>query len=135
MSKLAMYVMEHAVRGACTCGKCIDAPANPKEHQPNGHTVSLTFFKVAALNARKDELLELVRKEYPALLDGQEHNYLEMGAKLGDQGIALMLIGLGHVIGAWQVLCPETIMPFLPDDLKMQMAGSGMVALQAKVGA
>lgn len=132
MSKLVEYVQEHVVRGECTCGRCVDAPPNPEQHQPNGHTINLTFFKVAAKDADKDEFLKLVKAEFPKYLDGQEHGYMEIGADLGDQGIALMMIGLGHLLGAWNVLCPETMMPMLPNELKQQMAEMGMVCLQAK---
>lgn len=131
MTELANYVMEHAVRGVCQCGKCLDAPANPEEHQPNGHTVSLTFFDIAQKDADKEDMKVLVEREFPDWLDGQEHSYLEVGAQIGDQGLALMTIGLGHLVGLWEALSPDTLMPDLPSDLKMQMAGSGMVTLKA----
>ena len=129
--QLIDYVSAYAVRGACTCGKCCDAPENPEEKQPEGHTVDLTFFKVAAKGGYKDEFLSLVRAEHPDWLDGKEHSYLQVGGDMGDQGIALMTIGLGHLLGAWKALSPETMMPFLPPDLKQQMAGGGMVSLQS----
>jgi len=129
--KLVEYVQEHAVRGECTCGHCVDAPENPEHHQPAGDTVDLTFFRVAAKDADKDVFLNLVKEEFPKYLDGEEHNYLEVGGDLGDQGVALMMIGLGHLLKVWSVLCPETLMPFLPSELKQQMAGMGMVSLQA----
>lgn len=132
------YVMKYAVRGACTCGRCIDAPENPEKHQPTEdidprirHTVNLTFFKVtSAPGADADTFRSLVQQEHPEWLDGQEHNYLQVGGDVGDQGLALMCIGLGHVLGVWNALAPETMMPYLPDDLKQQMAGMGMIALQ-----
>ncbi len=124
------YVAAMAQRGACTCGRCCDAPKNPEEEQPAGHTIDLTFFKVAAHpDARKEVLKELTREEFPQYFDGKEHNYLEIGADLGDQGLALMFIGLGHLLGCWKALCPETIMPSLSQEMKTQMAGAGMVSL------
>jgi len=125
------YVLTYAVRGVCTCGKCCDAPDNPEEKQPEGHTVDLTFFKVATKGGNKDEFLSLVKAEHPDWLDGKEHNYLQVGGDMGDQDIALMTIGLGHLLGAWKALSPETMMPFLSPDLKQQMAGGGMVSLQS----
>jgi len=125
------YVSAYAERGACTCGKCYDAPENPKEKQPEGHTIDLTFFKVAAKGGDKDEFLSLVRTEHPDWLDGKEHSYLQVGGDMGDQGIALMTIGLGHPLGAWKALSPETMMPSLPEDIKKRMAGAGMVSLQS----
>lgn len=128
---LVDYVLAHSIRGTCTCGKCCDAPKNPKEKQPNGHTVNLTFFKVAAKGGEKDEFISLVKKEHPGYLDGKEHSYLQIGGDMGDQGIALMTIGLGHLLGVWKAMSPDTVMPFLPEGLKQQMAGRGMVSLQA----
>ena len=128
---LAKYVMKHTIRGACTCGKCFDAPKNPEEKQPIGHTVNLTFFKVAMNGGDKDEFLTLVSQEYPNWLDGKEHSYIQVGSEIGDQGIALLTIGLGHLLGVWKALTPDTMMSFLPEDLKQQMAGQGYVSLQS----
>ena len=127
---LADYVLAHTERGACTCGKCFDASYNPEAEQPTGHTVNLTFFKVAAMGADSKKFLSLVQQEYPDWLDGKEHSYLEVGGDMGDQGIALMTIGLGHLLGVWKALTPDTIMPFMPEDLKKKMAGQGFVSLQ-----
>lgn len=132
--KLVEYVLAHALRGACTCGKCIDAPPAPELNQPGGHTVDLTFFKVAANGGSKEELLALVEQEFPHWLDGKEHSYIELGAELGDQGLALETIGLGHLLGLWTALSPDTMMPFLPAETKQMMAGNGLVALQSKGG-
>lgn len=127
---LSDYVMAFAIKGACTCGRCCDAPQDAEEKQPTGHTIDLTFFKVAAKDGASAEVFrKMVEQEFPHWLDGKEHNYLECGADIGDQGIALMTFGLGHILGVWEVLAPETIMPFLPDDLKKAMAGRGMVAI------
>lgn len=131
--KLIDYVNAFAIRGACTCGRCIDTPLNPEEHQPDGHTIDLTFFKVAAKEgAKKEDFLHLVEQEFPHWLDGKEHNYLQCGGDIGDQGICLMAFGLGHLLGAWKCLCPETMMPFLDSELKQAMAGRGMIAINAQ---
>lgn len=127
---LINYVLKNASRGPCTCGKCLNAPNNPQDKQPGGHTVDLTFFKVSKLSGNKDKFLKLAKEEYPHWFDGNEHDYIEVGADMGDQGIAFMTIGLGHLLGVWKALSPEIIMPFLDDDLKMKMAGMGMVSLQ-----
>ena len=126
------YVLANTTRGACTCGKCADAPDNPKGKQPIGHTVNLTFFKVAATGGDKEEFLSLVRCEHPEWLDGKEHSYFTVGADVGDQGLALMTIGLGHLLGAWEALSPDTMLAFLPEALKQQMAGQGLVSLRYK---
>ena len=124
------YVMKFAERGACTCGKCIDAPENPEKNQPTEHTVNLTFFQVKSNGGDKDEFLSIVKSEFPHWLDGKEHNYIQMGGDIGDQTIALMRIGLGHLLGAWEALSPDTIIPFLDEEFKKQMADMGMVAMK-----
>jgi hypothetical protein len=35
-------------------------------------------------------------------------SYIELGAALGDQGLALRLLGLGQVIDLWRVITPAT---------------------------
>lgn len=126
------YVARHAVRGACQCGKCSDAPANPEQDQPGGHTADMVFFKVAAQGEpNADEFRRLVQAEHPRWLDGKEHSYLETGGDMGDQGIALMAMGLGEVLGVWRVLSPRLFGLSSDDPLAKQMAGSGMVTIQA----
>jgi len=131
MSALSDYVLTFTERGACCCGKCFDAPQNPEQKQPNGHTVNLTFFEVSAKGGNKEDFLSLVRAEHPEWLDGKEHSYINVGGEMGDQGLALMTIGLGHILGAWKALSPDTLIPSLPIDVKKQMAGAGMVNLQS----
>lgn len=140
MEQLREYVMVQAVRGACQCGKCADAPANPEQKQPVGHTADMIFFKVAAQpTAKADELKRLVQASQQGsfcnvdLFDGKEHNYLELGGWIGDQGLALMLMGLGTVLGLWRLLSPVTMLNFKSDDpMTMQMAGMGFLAVQVK---
>lgn len=134
MQRLREYIRAYAIRGACTCGLCYGGPENPEQHQPEGHTVDLTFFKVAAANGADANVFRaLVQEALPECFDGQEHNYIELGAKLGDQGCALSMIGVGHVLGIWSALSPETVLGAIVDEkLKRDMAGMGMVALLAK---
>lgn len=137
MDKLREYVNKNTERGACKCGKCFDGQPNPENDQPKGHTADLVFFQVAALpEASKDEFLALVKESKAGefcdvnLLDGKEHGYFELGGWIGDQGTALMLMGLGAVLGAWKLMTPK-MLPGLPDALVNQMAGSGMITIQA----
>jgi len=126
---VADYVMQHAIRGACQCGRCFDAVANPKDRQPTGHTADLVFFKVAQKDGDAVEFKRLVTDGFPHWLDGKEHSYLETGADIGDQGVAMMAMGLGSILGTWKLLTPA-LLP-LSDDLKMQMAGAGYISIQA----
>jgi hypothetical protein len=95
---LSEYVSTFAVRGACTCGRCIDAGDAPETRQPNGHTADVYFFKVAAADGANREALLAAIEEHKGEfcecnpMDGSEHNYMELGGWVGDQGLALMLI-------------------------------------------
>lgn len=133
---LADYILTHTERGECTCGRCQPVPADPGP-KTNRHTADLIFFKVCTKNnPTADELRALVtahQGEYGPcdLFDGKEHSYLEIGGFVGDQGVALMLMGLGSLLGLWQLLTPNTIMPYLPEETKMHMAGVGLITILA----
>lgn len=139
MTNLIEYIRAFAERGACRCGKCVDAPANPDAEQPQGHTANVEFFEVSAREGADAEALRSLVVENKKgvftdvdLFDGKEHNYIEIGGWVGDQGFALMLMGLGARLGLWQLLTPSSMMGALvPKDLAMQMAGAGMVAIQS----
>lgn len=127
--KLWEYVQANAIRGACTCGMCIDAPEDPDKHQPGGHTIDMAFFKVARTeDADAKTFQALVETEFPHWLDGNEYGYQQVGAEMGDQGIAIMTIALGDLLGVWRAITPERI--GAPPDLALNMAGMGMLALQ-----
>lgn len=140
MIELVKYVRANVERGACKCGKCVDAPADPEKHQPTGHTVDMIFFEVSAKPTASAEKLRELVKAVPVgefcnvdLFDGEEHNYMELGGWLGDQGTALMLMGLGTSLGLWSLLSPVTMLHLKSDDpLTKQMAGAGMISVQAK---
>lgn len=137
MQELQEYVMKNAVRGDCVCGKCADAVKNPK--QPQGHTADMIFFKVSAgPDANADRLRELIKANVRGsfcdvdLFDGEEHSYLEVGGWIGDQGAALMLMGLGSILGLWKLLTPYTVLGSkLPKEVAMQAAGAGYVSIKA----
>ena len=64
--------------------------------------------------------------------DGEEHSYIELGAWVGDQGMALSLIGLGAALGVWKLLTPKTVLgDMCPPGMAQQLAGMGMVSMQA----
>lgn len=136
MNDLIAYIFKHTQRGPCQCGRCLDVPAGAV--QPTGHTADLIFFKVAALDANADELRRLIearrKGEFADVnpLDGLEHNYMELGAWIGDQGTALQLMGLGSLVGLWKLLTPRVVFAdAITDRQAMQMAGAGMVSIQA----
>ena len=99
----------------------------------------VVFFKVKAINdANSTDLIAAIRAHVGKFcecnpLDGKEHNYLELGGWIGDQGLALRLIGLGADLGAWDLLTPRTVLGDAVDsELAQQLAGMGMVSMQVK---
>jgi hypothetical protein len=133
MTDLIQFVSEHAIRGTCECGKCIDAPT--ESQQPEGHTSDLVFFKVAAKGDPSPAILrQLVIDAKRGCFndmdpfDGEEHSYIEVGGWVGDQGMALTLMGLGEILGLWNLMTPKKL-PGLPDVLIQQMAGAGMITI------
>lgn len=136
MDNLISYIEKHVNRGDCVCGQCIDHNDAPK--QSAGHTADVCFFKVSAKDAPvADDLSALIRSHRGEfcevdLLDGKEHSYLELGGWIGDQGAALMLMGLGELLGLWKLLTPRSVLgATVDDDLVMQMAGAGFITIKA----
>lgn len=138
MINLTLYVANHTDRGECKCGKCFDTGSKP---DPQGHTVDMVFFLVSKLGA---PTLEEFKKQTSAWkgvyvdydpFDGQEHNYIDLGAWIGDQALALQYMALGTLLGGFELLTPKTVLG-LEGRPAMQMAMMGMVSIQAKnVGA
>ena len=137
MKELVDYIIKFAERGPCQCGKCSDAVPNPETKQPAGHTADLVFFKVSAKPGADAETLKRLVRENKAgayadvdLFDGVEHGYRELGGWIGDQGLALTLMGLGNVLGLWELLTPSKLP--IPPELRLRMAESGMLSVIAK---
>lgn len=111
--------------------------ANAIQCSPDGSDADVIFFGVKrGPNATADGLKDVLANHKGEFcdcnpLDGKEHTYLELGGWVGDQGLALMLIGLGAALGVWKLLTPKTMFgDMVPPDLVRQMAGAGMVAAQ-----
>jgi hypothetical protein len=133
------FVIEHTSRGECSCGKCFDVG---NKSDLVGHTADMVFFKVAAIgNPSVEEFRRLTaenRGEFSQCnpFDGKEHNYLELGAWIGDQGIAMQYMALGSLLGVFKLLTPITMLKLPANDLLVnllvkQMAGMGMISVQA----
>ncbi len=133
---LIEFVNAHTDRGECRCGKCFDRGMQP---DPTGHVADMVFFPVAAVDSPDRAEFERLIRETPGEfckcnpLDGQEHGYIELGGWLGDQGLALKFMGLGSLLGVFMLLTPK--MMGVSEDLAMQMAGMGLVTVQAKTEA
>lgn len=112
MEELHRFIADYGERGACRCGRCADAGPDPGSRQPVGeHTANVLFFVVAARpGTDAEKLRELIKANVSGnhcnvdLFDGLPHDYTELGAWIGDQGCALMLMGLGSVLGLWSLL-------------------------------
>jgi len=109
MASLVDYVLRHTERGECNCGRCLDRGDKP---DPDGHTVDLGFFKVAANP-----------------LDGGEHNYMQLGGWIGDQGLAMQYMGLGVLLGVFKLLSPSMLGITSDDPMFMQMIGAGFLSI------
>jgi len=128
---VAEYVSQHTERGSCQCGLCFDAPDEPTK--PAGHTISVEFFDVSQQGADRDEYLDLVRQEFPHWLDGAEHSYLETGADIGDQGLAMQAMALGQLLDAWKLMTPSKMLGAAIDKkIAMTMAGNGYITIRYK---
>jgi len=119
---LVTYVMDH------TCGT-------------EDEGADVIFFKVKPIeNPSKVALYELIKATNGEFcecnpFDGKEHNYLELGGWLGDQGVALRFMGLGAELGMWDLLTPRSLFGnVLSEDMVKQMAGAGMIAIQYREG-
>ena len=134
MSDLSRYVLLHTERGECRCGKCLDRGDRP---DPPGHTADLGFFKVAAREAPdRDTFLQLTRAHTFTYvecnpLDGRDHSYIELGAWIGDQGVAMLFMGLGELLGVFQLLTPAILGMESTDPLFKQMLEAGWLSIQA----
>lgn len=134
MTPLVDYVLRHTERGECKCGQCLDRGDNP---DPDGHTVDLGFFKVAAKdNPDKETFLRLTSEHLGEFghcdpFDGSEHNYMELGGWIGDQGIAMQYMGLGVLLGIFNLLSPAMLGITSDDPMFKQMLGAGFLSIQA----
>ena len=125
------FVYAAAVRGACRCGRCVDAPSNAENKQPDGHTANVHFFEVALSDPNTDKkTLASGLRSLLALYPQPERlaaglSYIELDAVVGDQGMALTLIGLGELVGLWQAITPELL--GFTGEQAAKMAGRGLV--------
>lgn len=108
---------------------------------PAASCADLCFFKVVLRGAPSaPALARLIRERLPngykvSLFDGQEHNYLELGAWLDSQELALRLMGMGALLEMWKLLTPKTVLgDIATPELVDNMAGAGMLSIIAPRG-
>ena len=124
MQELIQYVVDHTERGECQCGRCLDK--GPDRAAPE-HSVNVHFFWVSVKgDPKQEDLRRLLERDYPDLgrLRGGP-SYIELGGVLGDQGVALCLIGLGKLVGLWKAVTPEKL--GFSGAQAGQLAGQGFV--------
>ena len=143
MDDIAKYVIQHCIRGTCTCGRCINAST---KFQPNGHTSDVQFFKVVLKNYKltaedkeiiKNNFIQLAKSHKGIysdinIFDGDEHNFIDIGRWIGDQSLALMLMGMGELLGIWKVATPNRIAPDFSEETRNMLAGAGYISIQYK---
>jgi hypothetical protein len=144
MGSLVEYVFENCIRGTCICGKCEDTSA--KKFQPDGNIVDVQFFKVALKNSKlthtdkevmKNNFIELIKNHKGIyreidLFDGNEHNVIDIGRWIGNQGVALELMGMGELLGIWKVATPNRIAPDFSEETRNMLAEAGYISIQYK---
>lgn len=91
----------------------------------NGMPEQSTF--LALIGENKSGFMESVDA-----LDGKEHSFIELGAWLGSQGLAMAFMAIGVHLKVFSLLSPSTLFPGLPDDVAHAMAGSGLVSIVHK---
>ena len=142
MGDLTKYIIDHCIRGTCMCGKCADVPA--KKFQPDGHTVDVQFFKVALKNSHlTDADKEIMNNDFVRLIknhkgiyndidifDGDEYNFVDIGAWIGNQGMALELMGMGELLGLWKVVTPNRLAPDFSEYTRSMLAGAGYISIK-----
>lgn len=142
MGNLTEYIVENCIRGSCTCGRCTGSPA--KKFQPDGHTADVQFFKVALKDSRSTDIdKEVIKKNFIQLIkshkgvyseidlfDGNEHNFVEIGGWIGNQGVALELMGMGELLGIWKVATPDRLAPDFSEETRKMLAGAGYISIK-----
>lgn len=130
MGSIAEYVQLHTRRGECKCGLCCDRGDAP---DPSGHTVDMVFFKVAVENEPTADEFKALTKAHAGdfancdPLDRKEHGYMELGAWIGDQGLAMLYMALGVALGVFKLFSPRML--GLDDETAMMMAQNGMLSV------
>ena len=108
-----------------------------------GDFVDVHYIRLEVFSGDAEELRKLIeatggKGEFcdANLLDGNEHGYMEIGGWIGDQTLALALMGLGAKLGLWRLITPKDILKLagLEGDKEMAdaMAGRGLVTIKAQ---
>lgn len=105
-----IHKLDKIIRDCLWAGEKIATTQNP----PPGMKLVNVHFHVVAVNEiacrrARNELIDLL-SEYPEperLKSGP--SYTEIGAAIGDEMMALMLMAIGEGAGLWEVMTPKTL--------------------------
>jgi hypothetical protein len=112
--------------------RTVEIMAMPPESEVHDREkVDVVFFTVGvdkAVAERRRPELEAVLAEYPEpdrLIQGP--SFIEVGAVVGDQEMALRLFGLGKALGMWDVITPAVM--GMTGEAARQIAASGFLMM------
>lgn len=98
----------------------------------------LVFFRVSLKNNADAEVFKNLIENHQGefcecnLFDGNEHNYIEIGGWIGDQGLALQMMGLGKLLGLWNLYTPCNMLKLSSEDeMAVRLAEQGMITIKA----
>lgn len=103
-----------------------DAPLIEAEELVDMHFFTVAVDRTIAEGERGALIAALATYDDPERLAGGP-SYIEAGAVIGDQGIALRLYALGKVLGLWEVITPGTM--GITGNIAHEMAGMGFVMM------
>lgn len=122
------YILGYSERRACTCNACFGS--NPDSEAR--HFTLNGFFPVKIVgNPTKEKFTQLAEAAgvWPY---NTEMSYIQMGAELGDQGLALQAMAMGDLLKAWVMMTPRRILGnLINEQTEKSMLGMGMVTVKA----
>lgn len=105
------------------------------QREPEDGYTDVAFMSVKAKpEATAEEYKQLLDDVLPPLglnlFDHNEHSYIEIGGVVGDQGLALRLMGMGTELKLWELLTPKTMLKIDNNsEVAQKMAGMGMLSI------
>lgn len=143
MGDLIEYIVEHCVRGTCTCEKCMDV--SDEKIEQDVHTADIQFFKVTLKNSHcmshieknavKDNFIRFINNHKGVhkdidIFDGKEHDFIEIGAWIGDNDMALMLMGMGELLDMWKVITPDRVASEFSEETRRMLTDAGCILIK-----
>lgn len=99
--------------------------------------IDMVFFKVGVASTANKEDFITALDSVPAFHGafnwraGGEFSYIHIGAWVGDQRTALVLMAVGVYLGMWQLLSPRTMLNFEDEKAVRDMAALGFLSILA----